>query len=251
LRTASGNDIPWPATNDTTIKAYLLTEAGNSETSASDVTFSQPVTLKAYKYTSGMVRVSNEILTDSYFDMNTLLRDLFALRMGRGLNAAYTTGDGSDDVSGVVTGATSGATIGSDSITYNNIVDLLHSVDPAYRANARFMFNDSTLKALRKLLDGSSQLPIWQPQISNDVPATILGYPYTINQDVANIGTGLKSMLFGDFSKYVIRIVNGDRLLVVSETYAAYDQIGLVLFRRTDGHLVDAGTHPIKYVTHA
>jgi len=251
LRTDNGAAMPWPSTNDTGISAYLLTEAGNSETSASDVVFAQAVTLNAYKYTSGMVRVSSEILTDSYFDMTTLLKDLFAMRMGRGLNAAYTTGDGSDDVSGVITGATSGVTIGSDSLTYNNVVDLLHSVDPAYRQNGRFMFNDSTLKYLRKLLDGDSNLPIWQPQISQDVPATILGYPYTVNQDVADIGTGLKSMLFGDFKNYVIRIVNGDVIKVVTELYAGTDQIGIVMFRRTDGHVVDAGTHPIKYVTHA
>jgi len=251
LRTNSGNDIPWPSTNDTGIVAYLLAEAGDSTSSASDVTFAQAATLSAYKYTSGMVRLSTEILEDSYFNMTTLLADLFGLRMGRGLNAAYTTADGSSKVEGVITGATSAATIGSDAITYNNVVDLLHGVDPAYRSNGRFMFNDSTLKYLRKLLDGDSNLPIWQPQISQDVPSTILGYPYTINQDVADIGTGEKSMLFGDFQNYVIRIVNGDRLKVVTETYAATDQIGMVLFRRTDGHVIDAGTNPIKYLTHA
>jgi len=252
LRTNTGNDIPWPSTNDTAIKAYLLAEAGSASTSASDVTFAQAVTLKAYKYTSGMVRISDEILTDSYFNMTTLLADLFGLRMGRGLNAAYTTADGSDKVSGVVTGATSsGVTAGSGSLTYDNLVDLLHSVDPAYRMNARFMFNDSTLAYLRKLLDGDSNLPIWQPNISQSEPATILGFPYTINQDVADIGTGAKSVLFGDFNNYVIRIVNGDRLKIVNELYADTDQIGMVLFRRTDGHVVDAGTHPIKYLTHA
>jgi len=250
IRTASGNDIPWPATNDTGIKAYLLGEAVSASTSGSDVVFSQPVTLHAYKYTSGMVRISTEILQDSYFNMTTILADLFGQRMGRGLNEAYTTGDGSDDVAGVVTGATSAGTIGSDALTYDNLVDLLHGVDPAYRGNARFMFNDSTLAALRKLLDGDSNLPIWQPQISQDVPATILGYPYTINQDVADIGTGAKSILFGDFNNYVIRIVNGDRLNIVKELYADTDQIGMVMFRRTDGHVVDAGTHPIKYLVH-
>ena len=252
LRTDSGNDIPWPATNDTAKVAYQVNEAADLNTSAEDVDFTQAVTLKAYKWSSGLVKINQEILEDSYFNLETLLADLFGMRMGRGTNAAYTTGAGTTTIEGVVTGATDAAlsSVGATAITYANLVDLLHSVDPAYRPNARFMFNDSTLQAIRKIVDGDSR-PLWEPNIVQGAPDLILGKPYSINQDVASIGASAKSVLFGDFRNYVIRLVRGDRFKILLERYAETDQIALVLLRRTDGQLVDAGTHPIKYLVHA
>jgi HK97 family phage major capsid protein len=252
IQTDSGNDIPWPATNDTSNVAYQVSEAADLNTSAVDVTFAEPITLKAYKWSSGLVRISEELLEDSYFNIETILADLFGIRMGRGLNAAYTTGAGTTTISGVVTGATNSAisSVGATSITYNNLVDLLHSVDPAYRMNARFMFNDATLAYLRKIVDGDSK-PLWQPTITAGVPDTILGYPYTINQDIASIGASAKSVLFGDFRNYLIRKVRGDRFKILLERYAELDQVAMVLLRRTDGQLLDAGMHPIKYMVHA
>jgi HK97 family phage major capsid protein len=252
IQTDSGNDIPWPATNDTSNVAYQVDEAADLNTSATDVTFAKALTLKAYKWSSGLVRISQEILEDSYFNMEQILADLFGIRMGRGLNAAYTTGAGTTTISGVVTGATNSSisSVGATAITYNNLVDLLHSVDPAYRMNARFMFNDATLAYLKKIVDGDSK-PIWQPTITQNAPDTILGYPYTINQDMASIGASAKSMLFGDFRNYLIRKVRGDRFKILLERYAELDQVAMVLLRRTDGQLLDAGMHPIKYLVHA
>jgi len=183
--------------------------------------------------------------------METLLADLFGLRMGRGLNAAYTTGVGTTTISGVVTGATdaSVSSVSASAITYNNLLDLMAAVDPAYHPNARFMFNAATLTYIRKIIDGNSR-PLWEPNIQVGAPQSILGYPYTINQDVASIGASAKSVLFGDFSNYIIRKVAGDRLVVLRERFADTDQIGMVLLTRTDGQVLDAGTHPIKYMAH-
>ena len=253
IQTDSGNDIPWPATNDTSNVAYQVDEAADLNTSAVDVTFAKALTLKAYKWSSGLVRISQEILEDSYFNMESILADLFGIRMGRGLNAAYTTGagSGSGTIQGVVTGATnSGVSASGSAITYANLVNLLHSVDPAYRMNARFMFNDATLAYLKKIVDGDIR-PLWQPAITQGAPDTILGYPYTINQDMASIGASAKSMLFGDFRNYLIRKVRGDRFKILLERYAELDQVAMVLLRRTDGQLLDAGMHPIKYLVHA
>jgi HK97 family phage major capsid protein len=252
ITTQSGNDIPWPAANDTSNVAYQVSEAADLNTSAVDVTFAKALTLKAYKWSSGLVKITEEIFEDSYFNINQILADLFGIRMGRGLNAAYTTGAGTTTISGVVTGATdSGISgVGAAAITYANLVDLLHSVDPAYRMRARFMFNDSTLAYLRKIVDGDSK-PLWQPAITAGVPDTILGYQYTINQDVASIGASAKSVLFGDFQNYLIRKVRGDRFKILLERYAELDEVAMVLLRRTDGQLLDAGMHPVKYLTHA
>jgi len=254
LPTATGNDIPWPATNDTGNVAYQVNEAADLETSASDVTFTKAITLKAFKWSSGLVRISQEILQDSYFDMERLLIDLFAERMGRGLNAAYTTGAGTTTIMGVVTGAANSSisSVGASAITRDNLVDLEHSVDPAYRNNAYFMFNDSTLKAIKKLTVGSSDdRPLWQPGIGAGAPDTIDGYKYVINQQMADIGASAKSVLFGDFKNYIIRKVAGDRIIILRERFAEYDQIAVVLLQRRDGQVLDAGTHPIKYMVHA
>jgi len=126
----------------------------------------------------------------------------------------------------------------------------LHSIDPAYRKRGRFMFNDNTLAYLRKIVDGESK-PIWQPTITQNVPDMILGYPYTINQDMASIGANAKSMLFGDFKNYIIRKVRGDRFKILLERYAETDQVAMVLLRRTDGQVLNAGMNPIKYMVHA
>lgn len=253
IRTNSGNDLPWPATNDTGNKAYQVSEAGNLETSATAVTFTQPITLKAYKWTSGLIRLSRELIEDSAFSMMDILRDLIAERMARGLNTAYTTGTGSSTIEGVVTGATSSAvTPAATTFTRANMLDLMHTVDPRYRLNGRWMFDDGTLKIIKKMTVGTADdRPLWVPSPRDGAPSTIEGKPYTINQDVAAVAASAKSMLFGDFMNYIIRIVNGDRLVVLNERFADTDEIGIVLLRRVDGHVLDAGTHPIKYWTHA
>jgi len=254
VNTTTGNDIPWPGTDDTSNVAYQIAEAVNAETSAVDVTFAKLITLKAYKWTSGFVRVSHEILQDSYFDMSTLLKELFAMRMGRGLNAAYTTGAGTTTIEGVVIGATDSAisSVGATAITRANLVDLEHSVDPAYRFNARFMFNDGTLAAIKKLTIGSADdRPLWQPGMAAGAPDTVDGFPYVINQQMADVGASAKSVLFGDFKNYLIRKVTGDRVVIANELFAATDQIGIMLLQRRDGQVLDAGTNPIKYMVHA
>jgi HK97 family phage major capsid protein len=128
----------------------------------------------------------------------------------------------------------------------------VHSVDPAYRTGpkVRFMFNDSTLKLLRKLKDGNGQY-LWQPGMQAGEGSTLFGYQYTINQDLANVGSSSKSIVFGDFSKYKIRDVRGITVKRLNERYADSDQVGFFALMRTDGRVLDSGTDPIKYITQA
>jgi HK97 family phage major capsid protein len=252
-KTATGNPVPWPSTNDTDKVAYLIAESGNLTTNAEDAVFAQAFTLQAYKYTSGLVQITNEIIQDSAFDFMQVMKDLFARRMGAGLNAAYTTADGSAKPQGVFTGATNSGISGvaAAGITRDNLVDLKHSVDPAYRRTARFMFNDTTLKLIKKLTVGTSDdRPLWQAGIAVGEPDTIDGSPYTINQDVADVGASAKSVMYGDFSKFIIREVQGDRIVILNERFAELDQKGLVMLARRDSHVLDAGTNPLKYITH-
>lgn len=253
-RTATGNPVDWPLVNDTQNEAYLLAEAGNAETDAEKIK-DQTKPFEAYKYTSGLIRVSSELIQDSAFDMPGLVRDFLAERMGRGVNRALTTADGSNKPKGVTVGATHGNNTTDDAaIAYDDWVDLIHEIDPAYRLNSRFMFHDTVLKTIKKLKDSQNQ-PVWLPSMRDGEPATIFGHPYTINQHMASYVAGSTSAndnkkiaLFGDFSKYIFRLVTNFRFVRLNERFGDTDQVGFVLFFRFDGDLLDAGTHPIKYM---
>lgn len=245
--TPDGRDIPWPTVDDTANTGEIISE--NSTHNTQDVVFGQ-VTLKAYKYSSKLVLVSVELLQDSFFDVETLLAELLAERMGRILNTHFTTGDNSSKPQGVVTAAGSGKvglTGQTTSVIYADLVDLLHSVDPAYREGSVFMFSDSTLKAIKKLVDGSSR-PLWQPAlngISGAAPDTILGYPYVINQDVATMAANAKSILFGNFKKYIIRDARDITVVRLVERYAELGQVAFLAFSRHDGRAINAAA--LKY----
>lgn len=255
VRTSTGNDLAWPKVNDTAVSAYLLAEAGNHETSSTALTFTSS-TLKAFQYTIGMIRVSAELLQDSFFDMGMFLSDIFAERFGRGLNALYTTGGGTTTIQGVVTGATSSGISGvaATAVTRDNILDLIHSVDPAYRMKPNFaiMMNDSTLAAIRKLDYGTADArPLYQESAMAGAPAKIEGVPVIINPAMASIGASAKSILVGDFSNYIIREVAGDTFKVLYERFADTNELAFVMIRRRDGQVIDAGMHPLKYMAHA
>lgn len=247
--TPSGNDIPWPTVDDTSNVGELLAE--NTSAAAQDVAFGQ-VILKSYKYSSKVVLVSIELLQDSYFDIGGILRDLLTTRIGRITNTHFTTGTGTGQPKGVVTEAGSGkvgATGQTTSVIYDDIIDLEHSVDPAYRANAIYMMADSSLKVVKKLKDSSGR-PLWMPGLTANMGdpvngPTLNGYPYVINQDVAAMAANAKSILFGDFSKYVIRDVMAISLLRLEERYAEVGQVGFIAFSRHDGRAINAAA--LKY----
>ena len=256
FKTPTGQDIQWPNNNDTANKAFQIDINSSPEDDGDNaaLVFGRK-TLKAYKWTSGLIRVPVELLEDE--GLNAMLAayvgDRLKERMWRGLNAAWTTGGGTTTIEGVVTGATaSGVTALVSAISKDNLYDLEASVDPAYYPGARFMLNNSTLTAIKKLSFGSNDdRPLWQPSIRDGAPDTILGHPYTLNQDVASIAANAKTILFGDFKNYVIREVADWRLIRLNERFADSDQVGFTLFTRYDGMVIDAGTHPIKYLVHA
>lgn len=242
LRTDGGNALPIPTVNDSGNSGAILAE--NAQVAEQDVTFSQ-VTLNAYKYSSKLVRVSAELLQDSAIDLESFIGTALGTRIARILNTHFTTGDNSSKPQGVVNAGTGVTAASASAITFAELLDLQHSVDPSYRANAKFMLHDSTLKAIRKLVDDQNR-PIFQADITGASPGTLLGMPIVINQDVATIATGAKVIVCGDFSKYLIRDVTDFTLLRLEERYADYHQVGFVGFSRHDGRILDAGTDPLK-----
>jgi len=251
MNTSSGNPIDMPTIDDTSVPVAQHTEAGAvTDDGGSDATFGKK-TLNAYAYDTEWVKFSWELAQDSIFNFETLLGDLLGQRLGRRANTELTTGDGTGDPNGIVTASTLGKTTASaTAVTYDEIIDLVHSVDPAYRQSpkVRFMFNDLTLGALRKLKDGDGRYIWTQGDVQKGVPGSILGYRYSINQAMDGLTAAKKAMLFGDFGKYFVRKVGGIVMFVARERFAP--DIGLLGLIRLDGELGD--TAAVKHlITHA
>lgn len=247
LTTETGNPLPFITDNDTANVGAILDE--NTQDSEQDVTFGQ-VSLGAYKYTSRIVRVSVELLQDNAVNLEAYLSRIFARRLGRATAAHYATGTGTNQPRGLMVAAAAGPTAAANNaITYLELLDLKHSVDPAYRNGARWAMNDSTLKAIKKLLDQEGR-PLWSPSIASDSPSTIDGDPYVIDQGIANIGSNARSIAYGDLSSYHIRDVRAMTLVRLVERYADYHQVGFIAFMRTDADLIDAGLNPVKVLVH-
>ena len=248
ITTSHGGDLILPTINDTEAKATIVSEYDQSTRRAPSF---GSVTLKAYTYRTPIVPVSQELLQDSAFNLDALLSTLLAESFARGINADLTNGTGTGKPTGVVNAAVdSGAKPAAASITLDNIIDLIKSVNSAYARNGKFMFNRNTLWELAKIKDQSGRY-IWHESTRDGSPATLFGKEYILNDDIANIGAGNTSVLFGDFSKYKIRMVQNFRVVRLNELLAEYLSIGLFGFARVDGNLLDAGTNPIKKLVHA
>lgn len=252
LNTSAGNPLPWPTVDDTAKSGAIIAEnTAATDDGGADVVFGEKV-LNAYLYDTEIVRIPIQLLQDSAFDMEELLGDLFGERLGRAANAALTTGTGSSQPNGIVTASSAGKTAAATAaITADELIDLQHSVDPAYRASpkCRWMFNDSTLAAIRKLKDGDGNY-LWQMgDVRNGEPSLILGHPYSVNQAMADIGTSEKPVLFGDFGRYVVRKVLGFQVLTLRERYAESFQVGMIGFKRFDGELLNTGA--VKHLVNA
>ena len=117
------------------------------------------------------------------------------------------------------------------------------------RRRAHVVACDRVQPSIKKLAHGSSDdRPLWLPSIRDNEPPTLYGKPYTINQDMAILGDGAKWILFGDFSKYIIRVVRDMRIVRLNERYGELDQVAIVVFFRVDGDILNGGTNPIKYL---
>lgn len=247
VRTATGNDLPFPTVNDTGNTGELVAEAVAVAEQAAAIS---SLTIEAFTYSSKMIPLSLELLQDEAINIEQLVGELAGQRIARILNTHLTTGDGVAKPKGVVTAATLGKTFASNAaVTYLELLDLKHSVKAPYRRNARWMFRDSTLLALKKLVDSQNR-PLWAAGIGEGSPDRLDGDPYTVNEDVAAIATVAKSILYGDFSKYLLRDVLDVQLVVLRERYAEKRVVGMFAFSRHDGDLLDAGTNPVKYGQH-
>jgi len=233
ITTSTGNPLQWPSNDDTSNVGAILEEANVVPAGSATIGTN---TIGAYMYTSKLVLVSLQLLQDSAFDLDTWLPRKLGQRLGRAQSTHFITGNGTTQPEGIATNSTNGVTAASAALTYDNLIDLEHSVDPAYRASGtcRFLFNDSTLGVLRKLKDTQGR-PLWLPVPVPGMPATINGVQYTIDQGVASVAATNKSVFFGDFhAGYIVRQVLDMQMARLSERYADLLQVGFFGFTRLD-----------------
>lgn len=278
LETATGNLLPYPTNNDTQEAWTIIGEAAQvsdqgqtpNYTTSGTAPSGQPgnlgmgvVNFGAWKGTTGLVRVSLELLQDSAFDLEDFLKNAFAVRLGRGYEYYLTRGSGVNQPTGILTAVVASgqaATIaagsstndgstntGANSIGTNDLINLEHSIDPTYRRGAKFMYHDNTLKTIKQLLDKYGR-PLWVPGIAVNAPDTVLGYQYVINQSMPQVAAAANTVLFGSLQKFIMRKVRDLSVLRLDERFADFGEIAFVGFSRIDSNLVDAGVHPIGYL---
>ncbi len=205
----------------------------------SDDSFGQ-VTIGAYKLGT-IIKVSEELINDSVFDIEAYIAREFARRIGAKEEAACFTGDGTGKPLGFLA-ASGGAQVGitaasSTALTSDEIIDLFYSLRAPYRKNAVWIVNDTTVKAIRKLKDGNGQY-IWQPSITAGTPDSILSRPVKTSSYMPEIAAGNKTIAIGDFSYYWIADRQGRTFKRLGELYAPTGQVGFLGSQRVDGKLI-------------
>jgi HK97 family phage major capsid protein len=248
-RTASGNPIPFPTMNDTGNEGEQLAE-GNT-VSNQDLALGS-VTIGAFIFSSKLIKVSWALLEDEAVDLVGTIGRAAGERIGRIQGRRWTTGSGAgSQPQGITVGASTGNTTAAvNAITYDELIDLEHSVNEAYRdpAYCRYMFKDSTLAYVRKLRDGNDR-PLWVPSMAEGVPARLNGWLYSTNPYFGELGdsVGTKIASFGDYRRYQIRDVGLPLLVRLNERYADALSTGFFAFQRSDGALLDTGA--VKLLT--
>ena len=235
IKTSSGDrKIPVVASKGTA--SWIDEEGAFPE---SDDSFGQ-VSIGAYKLGT-MIKVSEELLNDSVFDLQSYISREFARRIGAKEEEAFFTGDGKGKPLGVLAatgGAEAGVTAASaTAVTADELMDLYYALKSPYRKKSVWVLNDSTIKAIRKLKDGNGQY-LWQPSLVAGTPDTILGRPVKTSAYMPAIAAGAKSIAFGDFSYYWIADRQGRSFKRLNELFAATGQVGFLASQRVDGRLI-------------
>ena len=235
IKTSSGDrKIPVVASKGTA--SWIDEEGAYPE---SDDSFGQ-VSIGAYKLGT-MIKVSEELLNDSVFDLQSYISREFARRIGAKEEEAFFTGDGKGKPLGVLAatgGAETGVTAASaTAVTADELMDLYYSLKSPYRKKSMWVLNDSTIKAIRKLKDNNGQY-LWQPSLAAGTPDMILGRPIKTSAYMPVMAAGAKTIAFGDFSYYWIADRQGRSFKRLNELFAASGQVGFLASQRVDGKLI-------------
>ena len=233
ITTASERKIPVAATHSTA--AWTAENAAFTE---SNPTFSQK-TIDAYKLTD-LIKVSIELLDDSAFDLESYIAREFAYAFGVAEEQAFCVGTGTGQPTGLFTanGGTVGVTAASSTaVTTDEVISLIYALKAPYRKNAKFLMNDATVAALRKLKDTNGSY-LWQPSVQAGQPDRLLGYELHTSPYAPTMAAGALSIAFGDFQNYWIADRTGRTVQRLNELYSTNGQVGFVASERVDGKII-------------
>lgn len=221
LVTGTGGDLKYPARDAANEMGVLISQQGTAAMNV-DLGTITDITFTSYTYGSNVIRITREIVQDAVFDITGYAEEIARRRLGKIMNNHFTVGTGTGQPLGLVTSAKAGVTAASTTaVTYQELVDLIYSVDLAYREGGEmgpgglstmdggmtgFMISDGARRMLMSLTDTEGR-PLWIPSTREGAPGTILGWPYVVNSNMANPGPNAVSILFGNFSYYLIRII--------------------------------------------
>lgn len=240
MTTASGNALNFPTSDGTGEVGEILSE--NTVATGGDITFGT-VGLPTYMYSSKQIALPLQLIQDSAIDVIAMVINRLATRIARIQNTHYTVGAGSTLPDGVIPRAgvgKTGATGTTVSVGYDDLIDLKHAVNRAYRMNGKYMLNDLSVATVSKLKDTTGR-PIWTPAITAGAPDLLNGYPVVINDDVAVMAANAKSIAFGDFSQYTIRDVQNTTTMrrFDDSAFALKGQVGFCGWTRSGGNLLE------------
>lgn len=240
MTTASGNSLNFPTSDGTAEVGEIVGE--NAAAAAGDITFGT-IALPVFKYSSKKIALPVELIQDSAIDVVAFVVNRLAQRIARIQNTHFTVGGGTTVPDGVIpkagTGKT-GTTGQTLTVIYDDLVDLKHSVNRAYRSGAKFMMNDLSVAIVSKIKDTTGR-PVWVPSVDVGAPDSLLGHAVAINDDVAVMAANAKSIAFGDFSKYAIRdVANSTSLRRFDDSaFALNGQVGFCGWTRSGGNLLE------------
>jgi HK97 family phage major capsid protein len=256
IQTGQGNPINYPTSDGTSETGEIIGQ--NTTATASDPSFGM-VPLNVYKFSSKIIAVPFELLQDSEVDVEGFVIKRATTRLGRITNTKFTVGagDGSSEPNGIITAAATGVTAanGTSQVTavlYDSLIDVQHSVDPAYRetGECKWMMHDSSVKVIRKIKDGQSRpifVPGWDFAIptggkAGKIPDTLLGDAIQVNQDMAVMAASAKSIAYGKLNEYTIRdVMDVTMFRFTDSAYTKLGQVGFLGWLRSGGNLIDVG----------
>lgn len=217
--------------------AALWVEEGGQLTFG-DGTFDQ-VSLDAHKLHVG-IKVTEELLYDAAFNLEKYITEEFTRALANAEEDAFLNGDGVNKPTGIFDskkGGELGGTTKAQTITADELIDLVYSLDRPYRKKAAFILNDATVAQIRKLKDVNGAY-IWQPSLKDGEPDRLLGYPAYTSAFAPKAEKGKLAVAFGDFSYYKIGDRGNRSFQDLKELFAGNGMVGFLGKERVDGILV-------------
>lgn len=244
VNTTAGNPMPWPTCDDTANSGEIIAEGGTFSGGA-DLVFGS-ASLGAYQYAAGgasslPLRVSNTLLRDAAFDVQGFVSGKLGNRIARIQSTHLVSGTGAGQPLGIKQGLTGKQLAANTAVTYDDLLEFIHVVDPAYRGTATWAFNDTSLKTLEQVKDSNGD-PLWRSMTSTMGDAAsngrLLGFPYIVDQAFPDISLSsgvINWGVFGDLREgYVIRRVRDVLVVVNPWSRASYNEIEFSAFASMD-----------------